>query len=225
MLNLDEIGGNKQKQDNWRFRILIIGPSVSGKTNLLLNIIQKLNDTDPIDKIYLYAKDLSEPKYEYLINKREQAGNKYFNDPTAFIKHSNDMNDVFTNIDDYSKQRKRKILIIFDDMMADIMNNKNVKAIVKELFIRFRKLNVSIIFTIQSYFRTPKDARLNSTHYIIMKIQNKKELQSIAQENCGGIDLKDFLSIYQKFTNDLYSSVIIDTTLPSGHSMRFRKNF
>ena len=135
------------------------------------------------------------------------------------------MNDVFTNIDDYNKQRKRKVLVIFDDMIAGIVNNKNFKGIVKELFIRCRKLNVSIVFITQSYFRTPKDARLNSTHYIIMKIQNKKELQSIAQENCGDIDLKDFLSMYQKFTNDLYSSMIIDTTLPSGHSMRFRKNF
>ena len=90
------------------------------------------------------------------------------------------MSDVFTNIDDYNKQRKSKILIIFDDMIADIMNNKSFKAIVKELFIRCRKLNVSIVFVTQSYFRTPKDARLNSTHYIIMKIQNKKELQSIA---------------------------------------------
>ena len=172
MLKLDEIVGNKRKQDNWPFRILIIGPSGSGKRNLLLNIIQKLNNTDPIDKIYLYAKDLSEPKYEYLINKREQAGIKNFNDSTAFIEYSNDMNDVFTNINNYNRQRKRKVLIIFDDMIADIMNNKNFKAIVKELFIRCRKLNVSIVFITQSYFRTPKDARLNSTHYIIMKIQN-----------------------------------------------------
>ena len=225
MLNLDEIVGNKQKQDNWPFRMLIIGPSGSGKTNLLLNIIQLLNDADPIDKIFLYAKDLSEPKYEYLINNREQAGNKYFKDPTAFKEYSNDMNDVFTNINDYNKQRKRKVLIIFDDMIADIANNKNFKAIVKGLFTRCRKLNVSIVFKTQSYFRTPEDARLNSTHYIIMKIQNKKELQSIAQENCGDIDLKDFLNMYQKFTNDLYSSMIIDTTLPSRQSMRFRKNF
>ena len=225
MLNLGEIVGNKQKQDNWPFRMLVIGPSGSGKTNLLLNMIQKLNDTDPIDKIYLYAKDLSEPKYKYLINKRESAGNKYFNNPTVFIEYSNDMNEVFINIDDYNKQRKHKILIVFDDMIADIMNNKNFKAIIKELFIRCRKLNVSIVFITQSYFRTPKDARLSSTHYIIMKIQNKKELQSIAQENCGDIDIKDFLDMYKKFTNDLYSSMIIDTTLPSGHEMRFRKNF
>ena len=135
------------------------------------------------------------------------------------------MNDVFTNIDDYNKQRRRKILIIFGDMIADIMNNKTFKAIIKELFIRCRKLNVSIAFITQSYFRTPKDARLNSTHYIIIKSQNKKELQSIAQENCGDIDLKDFLDMYKKFTKELYLYLIIDTTLPSGHAMRFRKNF
>ena len=115
MLNLDEIVGNKQKEDNWPFRMLIIGPSGSGKTNTLLHLIQNLNNTDPIDKIYLYAEDLSEPKYEYLVNKRKQTGIKYFNDPTAFIECSNDMNDVFTNIDDYNKQRKPKILKVFYD--------------------------------------------------------------------------------------------------------------
>ena len=130
MLNLDEIVGNKQKENGWPFRMLIRGPSGSGKTNLLLNLVQKLNDTDPIDKIYVCAKDLSEAKNDYLINKREKAGIKYFNDPTAFIEYSNDMNDVFTNIDDYNKQRKRKILIVFDDMIVDIMNNKNFKAII-----------------------------------------------------------------------------------------------
>ena len=212
MLNLDKIVGNNLS-------------SGSGKTNTLLHLIQNLNDTAPIDKIYLYAKDLSEPKYEYLVNKRKQAGIKYFNDPTAFIEYSNDMNDVFTNIDDYNKQRKRRVLIIFDDMIADIMNNKNFKAIIKELFIRCRKLNVSVVFITQSYFRTPKGARLNSNHYVIMKIQNKKELQSIVQETCGDIDLKDFLNINKMFTNNLYSFMIIDTTVPTGHSMRFRKNF
>ena len=105
------------------------------------------------------------------------------------------------------------------------MNNKNLKAIIKELFIRCRKLNVSIVFITQSYFGTPKDATLNSTHYVIMKIQNKKELQSIVQENCGDIDLRDFLNMYKMFTNELYSFMIIDTTLPTEHSMRFRKNF
>ena len=135
------------------------------------------------------------------------------------------MNDVFTNIDDYNKQRKRKVLIIFDDMIADIMSSENFKAIIKELFIRRRKLNISIVFIAQSYFRTPKDARLNSTHFVIMKIQSTKELQNIAQENSGDIDFKDFLKIYKDYTSEPYSCMIIDTTVPSGHPMRFRKNF
>ena len=83
--------------------MLIIGPSGSGKANTLLHLIQNLNKTTPIDKIYLYAKDLSEPKYEFLINNKKNAAIKHFNDPTAFTKYSNDMNDVFTSIDDYNK--------------------------------------------------------------------------------------------------------------------------
>ena len=103
MLNLDKICNNKSDDKNWLFRMLIIGPSGSGKANALFNLIQNLNETTPIDKIYLYAKDLSEPKYEFLINNRKNARIKHFNDSTAFI----DMDDVFTNIDDYNKKRKR----------------------------------------------------------------------------------------------------------------------
>ena len=192
MLNLDKICNNKSDDENWPFRMLIIGPSGSGKTNTLLNLIQNLNETIPVDIIYLYAKDLSESKYELLINNKENAGIKQFNEPTAFIEYSNDMDDVFTNIDDYNKQRKRNVLIIFDDMIADIMSSNNFKGIIKELFIRCRKLNIFFVFITQSYFRTPKDARLNSAHYVIMKIQSKKELQNIAQENSEDIDFKDF---------------------------------
>ena len=159
MLNLDKICNNKSADENRSFRMLIIGPSESGKTNTLLNLIQNLNETTPVDKIYLYAKDLSEPKYELLINNRKNAGIKDFNDSTAFIEYSNDIDDVFTNIDDYNKKRKQKVLIVFDDMIADIMSSKEIKAIIKELFIRCRKLNISIVFITQSYFRTPKDAR------------------------------------------------------------------
>ena len=225
MLNIDKICNNKCDNKNWPFRMLIIGPSVSGRTNTLLHLIQNLNKTTPVDKIYLYVKDLSEPKYEFLINNRKNAGIKHFNITTAFIEYSNDMNDVFTNIDNYNKQRKRKVLIIFDDMIADIMSSKNFEAIIKELFIRCRKLNISIVFITQSYLRTPKNPRLNSTHYLIMKIQSKKELQNIAQENSGDIDFKDFLKNYKDYTSEPYSSMIIDTTVPSGHPMRFRKNF
>ena len=124
MLNLDNIVSNKNenKDNNWPFRMLIIGPSGSGKTNTLLHLIQNLNKTTPVDKIYLYAKDLTEPKYEFLINNRKNAVIKHFNDSTAFIEYSNDTDDVFTNIDDYNKKRKRKVLIVFDDMITDIMS-------------------------------------------------------------------------------------------------------
>ena len=135
------------------------------------------------------------------------------------------MNDVFTNIGDYNKQRKQKVLIIFYDMVADIMSDKKFKAITKELFIRCRKLNISIVLIMQSYFRMPKEARLNSTHYLLMKIQSKKELQNIAQENSGDIDFKDFLEIYKDYTIEPYSYMIIDTTTPNGNPMRFRKSF
>ena len=168
--------------------MLIIGPSVSDKTNALLQLIQKLNGTNPIDKIYLYAKDLSELKYEFLINNREKAGIKNYNNPNAFIEYSNTMDDVFENIDNYNTKRKKRILIVFDDMISDIMTNKKFQSIIKELFIRCRKLNVCIVFITQSYFRTPKDARLNSTHYLLIKIQSKRELQNIAQDNSGDIN-------------------------------------
>ena len=125
----------------------------------------------------MYAKDLSEPKYQFLIERRENVEIKNYNDPTASIEYSNTMDDVYNNIDDYNPKRKRKILIVFDGMIADIMTNKRFQAIIKELFIRCRKLNISPIFITQSYFKTPKDARLNSTHYLIMKIHNKRDLQ------------------------------------------------
>ena len=154
--------------------MVIIGGSGSGKTNALLNLINEQKD---IDKMYLYAKDLSEPKYEYLIKYRENAGIKYVNDLNVFIECSNTMDDVYENIDDYNPSRKRKILIIFDDMIADIMTNKKFQSIIKELFIRCRKINISLVFITQSYFSVPKDVRLNSTHYLIMKINNRIELK------------------------------------------------
>ena len=126
------------------YRILIIGGSGSGEANALLNLIKQ----DDIDKIYLYAKDLSEPKYELLIKKHKDAGIKHFNDPNTFIECSNTMNDVniLMIIDDYNPNRKRKILIVFDDMIADVMTNKKFQAVIKELFIRCRKLNISLFF-------------------------------------------------------------------------------
>ena len=174
---------------------MIIGGSGSGKTNALINLINEQNDTD---KFYLYARDLSKPKYEYLIKRREDVGIKHVNNPNTFIECSNTMDDVYENIHDYNPGRKRKILIVFDDMIADIMNNKKFKAIIKELFIRCRKPNVSLVFITQSYFSVPKDVRLNSTHYLIMKINNRRELQKIAINHSADIDYQDFVKILQK---------------------------
>ena len=224
MLNLDHIVSNKKKSssehNDWPFRMLIIGPSGSGKTNTLLHLI---NNFHPIDKIYLYTKDTDEPKYQYLINKREQAGIKNLNEPHAFIEYSNDMNDVLENINNYNKNRDKIVLIIFDDMIVDVMRSEKFKVIVKEPFIRCRKLNISIVFITQSYFRTPKDERLNSTHYILMKIGNKKKLKSIAEENSGHLDFKDFLKIYNYCTNEPYSFMVVDTR-PTAR-VTFKKNF
>ena len=136
----------------------------------MFNLVSQQSD---IDKIYLYAKDLSEPKYEFLIKKRENAGIKHLNDSNAFIKFSNTMNDLYENIDEYNPTRKRKILIVFNNMVADIMTNKKFQTIIKELFIRYRKLNISLVFLMQSYFSVSKDVRLNSAHYLIVKINNK----------------------------------------------------
>ena len=133
------------------------------------------------------------------------------------------MDDVYNNIDDYNPKRKRKILIVFDDMIADLNTNKIFQAIIKQLFIRCRKLNVSLIFITQSYFSVPKDVRLNSTHYLIMKIQNKRELQNTATNHSADIDYKGFMKIYRKCTGETYSFLTIDTTLSPNSLLRFRK--
>ena len=132
------------------------------------------------------------------------------------------MDDVFSNIDDYNPKRKRKILIVFEDMIADIMTNKKFQAMIKDLFIRCRKLNVSLVFIRQSYFSVPKEARLNSTHYLIIKINNRKDLQQIAIDYLADIDYKDFLKVYRNCTNDPYSFLTIDVYNPI---KKFRKNF
>ena len=164
MITLDSIinENNKEHNEKWPYvpdhpyRILIIGGSGSGRTNALLNLI---NEQNGIDKIYLYAKNLNKTKYEYLIKNRENAGIKHLNDSKAFIDCSNTMNDVYENIDLYNPNRQRKVLIVFDDMIADIMTNKKFQSIIKELFIRCRKLNISLVFITQFYFSVPKDVR------------------------------------------------------------------
>ena len=173
---------------------------------------------------FLYAKDPYEKKYQYLINKREKVGLYHFNDPKAFKEYSNDIQDVYKNIEDYNPIKKRKVLIIFDDMIADMINNNKLNPIVTELFIRGRKLSISIVFITHSYFKVPKDVRLNSTHFFIMKIPNKRELQQIALNHSSDIDFKDFMNIYKKSTKEPYYFLVNDATLPSDDPLRFRKN-
>ena len=202
---------------------MITGGSGSGKTNTSLNLIKEQDCHDVIGKIYLYAKDLSEPKYEYLIKKSEYAGIKNINNPNAFIVCSNTMDDVYEDIDNYNPKRNKKVLIVFDDMIADIMTNKKFQAIIKELFIRCRKLNISLVFITQSYFSFPKDVRVNSTHYLIMIINNKKELQNIAINHSANIDCQDFMKIYRECTKEPYNFSTIDTMLPASDPLLFRK--
>ena len=229
MINFDNyVNQNRTEQNkNWPYipdhpyRILIIGGSGPGKTSLLLNLIENQSD---IDKIYSYAKDPYESKYQYLINKREGVGISHSNDPKAFIKYSNDMHDVYKNIGEYNPYRENKILIVFDDMIADMIHNKKLNSIITELFIRSRKLNISLVFVTQSYFKVPKDVGLNTSHFFIAKIPNKRELQQISINNSSDINTKDFANIYRKFTAEPYSFLVNDTTLASNNSLRFRKN-
>ena len=120
----------------------------------------------------MYAKDSYEAKYQYLINKREGVGIDHFNYPKAFTEYSNDMHDVYKNIDEYNPDKENKILIVFDDMIADMINNKKLNSIITELFIRGRKLKISLVFITQSYFKVPKDVRLK--YYSFFYYENSK---------------------------------------------------
>ena len=207
----------KQHNRKWphipdhRYRISVRGGSWSGKTTALLNII---NNQPDINEIYLYAKDPYEVKYQYLINKREKVG----------LDHFNDMQDVYKNIEEYNLGKKHKILIVLDDMIADMINNKKLNPVVTELFIRGRKLIISVVFITKSYCKVPKDVRLNSTHFFIMEIPNNGELQQIALGHSSDIYFKNFMKIYKKCTAEQFSFLVNDATLPSDNPLRFRKN-
>ena len=126
------------------------------------------------------------------------------------------MDDIYKNFEEYNPNKKRKILIVFDDMIAD--------QTVSELFIRGRKLNISIVFITQSYFAVPKDIRLNSTHYFVIKIPSKRELQQVALNHSSNIDFQDLINLYKKCTTETNSFWVIVTTLSTDNSSRFRKN-
>ena len=152
-----------------------------------------------------------------MINKREGVGINHFKDPKAFI-------DDDYNIDDYNPHKENKMLIVFDDMIGDMIHNKTLNSIVTELFIRGIKLNISFVFTTQSYFKVPKYVRLNTSYFFIAKFPNKRELQQIAINHSSDISTKDFANIYRKCTDEPYSFLVNDTTLASNNPLRFRKN-
>ena len=114
------------------------------------------------------------------------------------------MDDIYENIEEHNPNKKRKKLTVFNDVIADMLNNKKLNPIVTELFIRGRKLNISLVFITQSYFAVPKNIRLNSTHYFVMKIPNKRELQQIAFNHSSDIDFQDFMNLYKKCTTKPY---------------------
>ena len=180
MINFDDciIENKTEHNKNWPcipdhpYRILIIGGSESGKTNVLLNLIENQPD---VDKIYFYAKDPYEAKYQYLINKREGVGIDHFNDPKAFIEYSNDMHNVYKGINYYNPNKYNKLLIVFGDIIADMTNNKKLNSFVTELFIRGGKLNISLVFITQLYFKVPKDVRLNTTHSFFYHKNSKRK--------------------------------------------------
>ena len=228
MFNFDYITKEDIKEHNlnWPeiydhpYRILIVEGSGSGKTNALLNLI---NNEPDIDKMYLYAKNPYEAKYQLLINKRESTGLKYLNDSKAFVKCSNNKNDIYKNIEDYNPNKKQKILIVFDNMIADVLSNKKLNPLT-ELFIRGKKLNISLVFITQSYFAAPKNIRPNSTHYFVMKIPNKRELQQIVFNHSSDIDFQEFMNLYKKCNEKAFSYLVIDTTFASDDSLCFTKN-
>ena len=134
------------------------------------------------------------------------------------------MHNVYKNINDCNPDKENKILIVSDDMIADMIHNKKLNSIITKLFIRGRKLNISLVFITQSYFKVPKDVRLNTSHFFIGKIPNKRELQQIAINNSSDISTKDFANYYRKYTSEPYSFLVNDTTLASNNPLRFRKN-
>ena len=159
-----------------------------------------------------------------MINTQESTGLKHFKNPKEFVEYSNDMDDIYKNIEEYNPNKEHEILIVFADMIADMLNNKKIKPVVSELLITGRKQKISLVFITQAYFVVPKNIRLNSMHYFIIKILNNCKLQLIAINHSSDIDFQDFMNLYKKCTAKPYSFSIIDTTLASNNRLRFRKN-
>ena len=217
----------KEHNPNWPqnpdhpYRILIIAIYGLEKTNSLFNLVSHQSD---IDKSYLYPGNPYVAKYQLLINK-QGGGLEKFNNSKTFIAYSNDWVDIYENILEYNPVKERNVLAAFDDMIADfLINKKPNNPIVAELFIRSRKLKMSLTFITQSSFTLTKNVRINSTHYFVMKIPNKREFEQILFSNSSDIAYEFFMNPCKKFTAKQFYLLVIDTTLVSDNSLRFRKN-
>jgi hypothetical protein len=220
---INEIYGKKEDgvQDHFcspkhPFRMCIIGGSGSGKTNILLNL---LFNYLKFDKIYLYAHDLEEEKYQFLIEYMTTLTKKYNKEKKKdlkLIEFSNNIKDVVDvdKIDDTIRN-----ILIFDDMVLERKQDA-----IEEAFIRARKKNTSCIYISQSYFKIPKTIRLNSTYFILNKIATRKEITQIASDHATTIEYDEFMKIYRKATEEPHTFLLIDkvsTELP----LQYRKNF
>ena len=161
-------------------------------------------------------------KVSITYQRKRKKGIKELKNPKAFINHSQTVDGVYENLEDYNPTKKIKVLIVFDEMIADMEANKKLSPIVTELFLRRRKLNISLVFISQSYFKVSKTIRLNATHYFILKILNKRELQQIVSNRSTDIEFKDFMNLYKDYTKEPF--LVNDTTLSSDNPLRFRKN-
>ena len=143
----------------------------------------------------------------------------------AFIDYSQTIDDVYKNLKDYNQTKKRRVLIVFDDMIADMESKKKLSPVVTELFLRGRKLNILLVFISDSYFKVPKTIRPNATHYCIIKIPNKREPLQIASNHSSDIGFKDFMKLYKDYTKEPCSFLVNDTNLSSDNPLRFRINW
>ena len=169
----------------------------------------------------MHANEPYEPKYLYLINKCDQVGLKHFKDPKVFIEYSYAMKNVYCNIEKYNLGKSQKVLIVFAHTVCDMISNKKLHPEVAELFIRGKKLNISLIFMTQSYFQAPMDVGLNTTRIFIMKISKKEELQFVFRNNLSDIEFDDFKRLYKKYTTEPYLLLVINTTFPSSTLLSF----
>ena len=190
------------------------------KTNVLLNLLNNEPDTY---KLYLYAKDRYKAKHQLLLKKGENTWLNYFNDSKACIEYSNDMDNDYKNIEGNNPNKKRKILLEFN-VIAEMLIYKKLNLTATELFIRDTKLDVSLDFMIQFYFAVPKNIRLNSTYYFVIKIQDKRELRQIVFNHSSDIEFHDFKNVDKNCSAKPYSFLVIDATVASDNSLGFREN-